>query len=175
MNEVQIAWLAGLLEGEGCFFFRRTAYVKLSMTDRDTVEKAAILMDGRTVMAQKLPSRKQVYKVEICASRALGVMELILPHMGQRRSEKINSVIAACAARPGGHWGEKSGSSKLTDVQAEEIRKVFVKYKKGKGIGSGIGKPDSASALAIKYGVSPQAIFYAVNTRKNSDGSRPTV
>lgn len=49
MNHDDTIWLAGLLEGEGTFDLHRGKYprVRVGMTDRDVVGRAATLMDTR--------------------------------------------------------------------------------------------------------------------------------
>jgi len=161
MKDNELAWLAGLLEGEGCFHFTRTAYVVVSMTDQDIIERAASFMNAKWRAVKRCqPGCKRVYVTSICGNRALTLMRELLPYMGIRRTEKINEIFAKCAARPGGHWGERSGSSRLTDVQAKEICKLYVK---GKRRGNGVD-------LAKRFGVSHNAIYYTLKHRKTSNG-----
>ncbi len=48
IRNVDIAWLAGLVEGEGSFHMStRSIAIILTMTDRDVVERAATLLNGR--------------------------------------------------------------------------------------------------------------------------------
>mgnify|MGYP001609130432 CR=1 FL=1 len=47
MKMGDIYWLAGILEGEGCFGIHNGGiFIKLLMTDQDTVTKVAILLKG---------------------------------------------------------------------------------------------------------------------------------
>lgn len=53
-SDIEIAWMAGLLEGEGCFTAEggqrarfRYPRITLGMTDRDVVERASVLFDAR--------------------------------------------------------------------------------------------------------------------------------
>lgn len=165
LTEAQIAWLAGLLEGEGCFHFCRGPYVKLSMTDKDIVERAAELMNGHCQKVKRCqPGCKPVFLVEVCSVRAIYVMNLVFPHMGKRRAEKIKEVLAATAARRGIAYGERCGDSKLTDAQAAEICNLYVKQARGKGLnGVDLGK---------RFGVSHNAIYYVLRHRKNARGER---
>lgn len=40
MNQVEIAWLAGIIEGEGCFDrSKKVVSIKVKMTDEDTIYK----------------------------------------------------------------------------------------------------------------------------------------
>lgn len=47
MELKDLYWLAGLLEGEGCFTYSgSTPMVQLQMTDKDVVERASLLLKG---------------------------------------------------------------------------------------------------------------------------------
>src|SRR5690242_18360085 len=95
MTETEIAWLAGLLEGEGCFTLanKKTGQpaVTINMTDRDVIERAAALMGAKNVLIKKRekPHWKTAFVAQIRGYKAEKVMSIVLPHMGARRSSKI--------------------------------------------------------------------------------------
>ncbi len=100
-DPIAAAWLAGLLEGEGWFGWhdhRRGRYprVALAMADRDTVDKAARIM-GLGVRqkpgARDRPNRLPMWSVRATGKRAEAVMRAVLPHMGERRAERIRSLL----------------------------------------------------------------------------------
>ena len=101
MSEADIAWLAGLLEGEGSFFMtgRGDYYyptIVVSMTDRDVVERVS-RMFGTGIYAQKqdkrYPNAKIGYRTQTTGHKAAGLMEQLLPWMGERRSQKIKELL----------------------------------------------------------------------------------
>lgn len=111
MEELQptdVAWLAGLLEGEGCFYLDRNgsyAYpaVALKMTDRDIVERAALMVPGprkaeglgATVNPAK-PSQagaKGLWRWQVRGTKAVEVMRTVRPYMGERRGAKMDELI----------------------------------------------------------------------------------
>mgnify|MGYP004417317377 CR=1 FL=1 len=98
----EIAWLAGLLEGEGCFSFSGKPRIQLIMTDRDTVEWAATLMNVRCTgpYARKQPNRLVVYQTIACGRRAAGWMMTVLPLLGSRRAKKVVEVLREYKSRP---------------------------------------------------------------------------
>ena len=145
--------------------YRGTPVVKLSMTDADIIQRAAALMGTHCHPLKKLENRKQAYVANVCGDRAINVMRSILPHMGVSRSEKIREVLISVANRPGMHYGERSGSSKLKDWQAAEILNLYVKGERN--------SERSSTSLAKKYGVTQQAIWYVVKIRRNADGTQP--
>lgn len=97
------AWLAGILEGEGCFGSSRSqggtvdARVSLEMTDEDVVRDAAALMG--TVARPKAPRRdapthwKPQYAARVSGRRAIDLMAELLPHLRTRRTERVCQVI----------------------------------------------------------------------------------
>lgn len=103
LSERDCAWLAGLLEGEGCFKlhnktngYRGTIAIALQMSDEDVVQRAAFLM-GCKVMGPHGPygvSKKQTWQVIVMGKKAEGLMRQLLPFMGKRRSEKIAALLA---------------------------------------------------------------------------------
>lgn len=106
MTELETAWLAGLLEGEGSFGQVRNTngcHLSLSMTDEDVVRKAAKLMDIYKVVAyerkKQKPHHKQQWYLHVCGDTAVSIMTCILPYMGQRRSQRIKFLLANAANR----------------------------------------------------------------------------
>lgn len=90
-----LLWLAGLLEGEGSFDLHRGKYprIRLGMTDRDVVGRAATLLGSRVRSSLKPAPAQAMWHTEVSGARALEVMREILPHMGARRSGKIATII----------------------------------------------------------------------------------
>lgn len=99
-----LLWLAGLLEGEGTFDSHRGKYprIRLGMTDRDVVGRAASLMDAKIRLSLHPAPAKPTWHTEISGDRAAEIMRAILPFMGARRSAKIATILAAAAYRAEG-------------------------------------------------------------------------
>ncbi|UDL14635.1 LAGLIDADG endonuclease [Arthrobacter phage KeAlii] len=95
-NRDDLLWLAGLLEGEGTFDAHRGKYprIRLAMTDRDIVGRAASLMDAKIRLSLHTAPAKPTWHTEISGQRAAEIMSQILPFMGTRRSGKIAEVLA---------------------------------------------------------------------------------
>jgi len=90
-----VLWLAGLLEGEGTFDAHRGKYprIRLAMTDRDIVGRAASLMDAKIRLSLHPAPAQPTWHTEISGERAAAIMREILPFMGTRRSGRIASVL----------------------------------------------------------------------------------
>lgn len=95
MNRDELLWLSGLLEGEGCFDLHRGKYprIRLGMTDRDVVGRAATLLGGRVRLSLRGAPEQAMWHVEISGRKADAVMRMILPFMGARRSAKIAAIL----------------------------------------------------------------------------------
>ena len=98
----QVYWLAGLLEGEGTFqkgppSDRTCAILRLAMTDEDVVAHAARLFDRAVVRwdRRSKPLNKRVFITTTKGAAALALMERLLPVMGRRRQQQIETVLAA--------------------------------------------------------------------------------
>ncbi len=102
-SEVEAAWLAGLIEGEGyiCAHNGCRAQIILEMTDEDVIREAAAIMDPEANVnyydrsSRSNGERKDSWKVHVNGDKAVAVLELIYPWMGKRRSAKINEVLEA--------------------------------------------------------------------------------
>ena len=118
MKSKDLYWLAGLIEGEGCFAKSgRTPSIRIDMLDKDVVDRAAHLMGPCTVHSRTIPTGHLQYRTIVCGERAIALMVRLLPLMGKRRQIKIRDVLDWAAARPGHvigerHWNWKGGISK---------------------------------------------------------------
>lgn len=97
INTLDIAWLGGLLEGEGCFQDERgSPSITLATTDRDVMLRAARLM-GVEAQATYMPGRKATYRpVHSCkahGTRAIAWMMTLFPFFGERRQERVRGII----------------------------------------------------------------------------------
>jgi len=96
-----IYWLAGLYEGEGSFglnngrrAWRACPTVQLAMTDKDVVDKVAVLLNNNLLGPYNNGvGGKDYYRVQLMGSKAIGFMMTILALMGERRQQKIKETI----------------------------------------------------------------------------------
>lgn len=95
-NTLDIAWLGGLIEGEGCFSDNHgSSQIILSMTDRDTVERAATLFGGRVREQRRNDAThyKPAFRVNVCGARAIAWMMMLYQFLGQRRRQRVRQQI----------------------------------------------------------------------------------
>lgn len=104
LSETDIAWLAGILEGEGCFSLanrgigrKRSPRIFLKMTDKDVIERAALMMGvacrrvttPNQMAREQAGTHKPVFLAQANGDRCRLVMRLVLKHMGERRTKRI--------------------------------------------------------------------------------------
>lgn len=109
MDEKQIAWAAGLFEGEGCCLMdspnknnpgHRRAKVRLVMNDGDVVKRFHEVVGmgnlrGPIKWSSKTP--KLMYKVEIARWLDLiKLYEMFKPYLGERRLAWFEEAIETC-------------------------------------------------------------------------------
>jgi hypothetical protein len=106
ISDVDLHWLAGLLEGEGTFLAGppsspRCPAIQFWMTDRDVVERAAAMLDsGVMVVAPRRAHWKVAYAVRLRGPRAVVWMRRLRKLMGTRRRAQIDRAIASYAPDP---------------------------------------------------------------------------
>ena len=104
-SDLEIVWLAGLLEGEGYFCLDRhqrgggrhrpSVEVGIEMSDEDVVRRAALTMNSnvRYRKPRKL-NHKPTWVATARGQKAVDVMTLVHEHMGERRSARIAELLS---------------------------------------------------------------------------------
>lgn len=100
MNTNELHWLAGVLEGEGCFLKPSPSkpnnpVIVVSMTDEDVVARIAKLFD--TTYYKSVAKRmhwKPTFITRLTGVRAVSMMQRLYPLMGQRRQQRIAEIVS---------------------------------------------------------------------------------
>ena len=131
--EPQIAWIAGLLEGEGSFGIDRRSekryknskappspFIKIAMVDEDVIAHLSRLLDKPYYVPNRLTvTGKKVFQLHIGEKKkVLWILQRIRPYMGVRRGEKIDECLVLL--REWEDWVENGGRS----VQAAYANQV---------------------------------------------------
>ena len=84
-----IIWLAGLLEGEGCFRLNDGKYpgIAVGMTDEDVIDRVADMWNVR------VSHHKNLWKAQINGAYAIQWMMTLYLLLGKRRREVIAEII----------------------------------------------------------------------------------
>ena len=90
-----IAWLAGLLEGEGSFRKQvKTINIMVGMTDEDVIARASVMVGYKYLnVAPKKEGYKPQYHLTFSGRRAASWMMTVYPLMGARRKAKIMECL----------------------------------------------------------------------------------
>jgi hypothetical protein len=109
IKTADIAWIAGIFEGEGTFRISGNScpVMAVGMTDKDIIERVAIILNVRVTgpIRNRVVgglSENPVWRATLCGMQAAGWMMTIFGHMGIRRQEKIAEVLERWKHRKGG-------------------------------------------------------------------------
>ncbi len=103
VSTADLHWLAGLLEGEGCFSHHKsTPVVSLGMTDFDVVERAHRLVPGAGKLAVSIVGQnKPMHRWSVHSRDAIALMMTLYTLMGERRRARITELLVWWQATPG--------------------------------------------------------------------------
>ena len=89
IKTTDIAWLGGLLEGEGSFYLRSGKYpnIKVGMTDEDTIIKVAAMWKTRVC------HHGNIYKADVNGIAAIQWMMTLFPFLNRNRRSNIIKII----------------------------------------------------------------------------------
>lgn len=97
MNAFDLFWMAGLLEGEGCFTMGgKYPSVQCKMTDEDSVHRLAVAAACGNVTgphAQPNPQHRPYWTWTVGGKRAVDLMIVLFPLMGDRRRGRILELV----------------------------------------------------------------------------------
>lgn len=129
LQEKDLYWLAGILEGEA-YFGKQTINtspgIAVEMTDEDIIQRVCLIFNTKYCKPKvRQPTHKQSYKTIIRGQRAIDIMKIIYPIMGERRKNKILECIESYKLK---------GRGVLKDFQISEIKDRFLKGEKVKEI-----------------------------------------
>jgi hypothetical protein len=120
-RDSEIAWLAGILEGEGSFLMQHCAVngknyyyprITVTMTDEDVIIRVAAMFGTK---AHPIKPKKGLpqYRATIAGERGVAFMRGLLPYMGGRRSSKMRALISFHETRPIANELRRTASSRI--------------------------------------------------------------
>lgn len=128
ISEIDIAWLAGLWEGEGSFSvrLRQKKYkvsttpgsieMKIAMTDEDVIAKVSKLVDkSYFIPNRKTVTGKIVYQLSIGKRETvIQLVKRIIPYLGKRRKEQAEKLLENHFLWE--EWYKNGGKSEMAKV-----------------------------------------------------------
>lgn len=149
LNEVEIAWIAGLLEGEGSFgldlrskkrYKVSTApaapYMKISMVDEDVIARLSHLLN-KTYFSprRKTSTGKTVYILHVGDRETLEyLLPRLLPYFGARRTQRVQECIDALDAWK--IWYQQGGRSEMAKQGPSSKKKTTFSSRDKKASGA---------------------------------------
>lgn len=111
LDDTSLAWLAGILEGEGSFIVVRNhvggkiylyPMIEVNMTDQDIIVRVSDMFGTKPYgpFQQRQGRRKPFWRACVSGSPAANLMNQLLPVMGERRSAQVVSALDR-SHRPG--------------------------------------------------------------------------
>ena len=96
-----IAWAAGLFEGEGCIYIikhrKKSATLRLTSTDKDVVERFAQIVGVGNVLLETASRKshwKPLYLWNISKREEVRrILVSFMPYLGERRKEKAIEAL----------------------------------------------------------------------------------
>jgi hypothetical protein len=92
-----LAWAAGIIEGEGCWKSVKvnSGTLAVVMTDEDTILKLKDVIGGGSIKTRILPSGKTAWVYTLCTGRAVyAIAVAVWPWMSKRRRQQIRTMLA---------------------------------------------------------------------------------
>jgi hypothetical protein len=124
MEDKDLYWLAGWLEGEGSFLhgcpsMPNMCAINGASTDKDIIEKLSTLLKVKCHKQKRrksdLPHYKTVYSIRLSGQLAYDLMAKLRPLMGIRRQEQIDKAMS----------GYKVKRVKLTKHKLDKIKELI--------------------------------------------------
>ena len=107
LKEINWAWIAGILEGEGCFSFTNSwPIIQIQMTDKDVMEKLSNYLDTSLGKPRELKSGKICYQIPLRKTEKIKfITDKIYEYMGERRKKSIDELRKYWKVK---NWKKKS-------------------------------------------------------------------
>lgn len=124
-NELEIAWAAGLFEGEGCILIdgKTRKYpslgLSIAMTDEDVIRRFSrvVGIEKTYPVSSSGPGHKQQYRWKTSKRAEVErILELFIPYFGERRL--LKALEALNSPSSGIRWGEGSRAGESAKYRA---------------------------------------------------------
>jgi hypothetical protein len=113
VTPIDVAWLAGLVEGEGNIAVNgRSLTIRIKMTDHDVILCAAELLAGKVYPAPVPDGRKPQWLTQVKGSLAAAWAMTLYPWLGIRRRQQVRDGLA--------HW-RSQGNGVIGPALADAI------------------------------------------------------
>ena len=100
----ELYWIAGFLEGEGCFYrnMRGTIGITVSQVQREPLARLCNLLNGKIHQYSQTSIKQHIYyRWQIYGLKAEEIMKAVFPLMSPKRQAQISVCLSWYASRPG--------------------------------------------------------------------------
>ena len=100
-RDLDVAWAAGLFEGEGCISINKRQQIRLdlAMTDQDVVKRFKAIVCAGAINVWTKPGFKPLFRWSIAArADVVDVLNLLQPFFGDRRYAKSQEALSIIVA-----------------------------------------------------------------------------
>ena len=141
MKRIDLAYLAGILDGEGSICITRTkpkglykhSRYTLAINITNTNEWLIRWIDFNfkgTINRTRLPSRRDCWRWQVHSSKAVEFLRLLLPYLKIKKPQ-AELALMFLARRKGHHWAMKKGKTDEQLALEEADRILMSKMNKG--------------------------------------------
>jgi hypothetical protein len=131
MQAMNVAWAAGLFEGEGCWGLRkdgRNPYAALKMADRDVVERFASIVGFGSMSITERRSKNPKHSDMWCwqvfnAPQVRQLINLFRPYLGTRRLAAAERILVATTGVGGSIYTGRCKQGHSFDAQNTSYRR----------------------------------------------------
>lgn len=136
MKEVEKAYIAGIIDGEGCISIQRRrgghcfdeskrwsyqSQVYIGNTDKRMLEFIYRLCGGSIRTRQKLEGCKQTYTLSFTGNEAKKLLGSILPFLVVKKEQAENVLALRNYRHRGWGWGKVAGRTEKEELEQETL------------------------------------------------------
>lgn len=120
--DTEIAWVAGLLEGEGSFLTKSgtsSPLIACQMTDLDVLEEVKRICGAGSiyVVAIRNEKWKQSWTFSVSGKEAARIMNMVRPYMKSRRTSAIDKALLT--------WNNRIAERNAVEQKAREAAEAW--------------------------------------------------
>lgn len=143
MNDIEIGYLAGIIDGEGCITITRQKpgtggrknwsyrlYLKVTMGHRETVDRLREMTGVGSVHEQKTAHWNTAWSWIVSTRDAQGILELVRPHLITKAIE-ADLALEWCYL-PLAPLGGRNGGKEIPQEIQDQRHRLFVAMKEAK-------------------------------------------
>ncbi len=118
LKPTDLAWLAGIVDGEGYVFFRSSPCIQVETVTPNLAYVPENLFGGKVTVHQRRDVN--VFRWSVYGSTASAILKMILPYLRYKRSQAV--IVMNSARYPVGSAMRTAQNQRLTALRKERHR-----------------------------------------------------